>query len=197
MSWLWRELIGPGGYSAGYPIISHFTRKHQSTNGAFNVGGTNATGQVPDMPGGFSLIDKDTPKSAFSMPSWNGREEMELVFSDEFNTDGRTFYPGDDPYWEAVDLHYWQTVNWEWYDPSSITTAGGNLVITLKREDNHKLKYMGGKWVTRWTAVIKLTKQQVCFNHGEVLSIHIHSGQLKSTFLGTNSASQVGISRPA
>lgn len=32
---------------------------------------------------------------------------MRLVFSDEFNTDGRTFYPGEDPYWEAVDLHYW------------------------------------------------------------------------------------------
>lgn len=32
---------------------------------------------------------------------------MQLVFSDEFNVDGRTFYPGDDPYWEAVDLHYW------------------------------------------------------------------------------------------
>jgi len=26
---------------------------------------------------------------------------MELVFSDEFNTDGRSFFPGDDPYWEA------------------------------------------------------------------------------------------------
>ena len=33
---------------------------------------------------------------------------MQLVFSDEFNVDGRTFYPGDDPYWEAVDLHYWE-----------------------------------------------------------------------------------------
>ena len=32
---------------------------------------------------------------------------MQLVFSDEFNKAGRTFYPGDDPYWEAVDLHYW------------------------------------------------------------------------------------------
>ena len=40
--------------------------------------------------------------------------EYELVFSDEFNTDGRTFYPGDDPYWEAVDLHYWSTNNLEW-----------------------------------------------------------------------------------
>lgn len=37
-------------------------------------------------------------------------EDLVLVFSDEFNTDGRTFYPGDDPFWEAVDLHYWGTV---------------------------------------------------------------------------------------
>ena len=36
---------------------------------------------------------------------------MVLVFSDEFNVDGRTFYPGDDPFWEAVDLHYWGTVS--------------------------------------------------------------------------------------
>lgn len=37
-------------------------------------------------------------------------EDLVLVFSDEFNKDGRTFYPGDDPFWEAVDLHYWGTV---------------------------------------------------------------------------------------
>jgi hypothetical protein len=36
-------------------------------------------------------------------------KQMQLVFSDEFNTDGRSFYPGDDPYWEAVDLNYWVT----------------------------------------------------------------------------------------
>lgn len=40
---------------------------------------------------------------------------MELVFSDEFNTDGRTFYSGDDPYWEAANMHYWSTNDLEWY----------------------------------------------------------------------------------
>lgn len=30
-----------------------------------------------------------------------------LVFSDEFEVPGRTFYEGDDPFWSAVDLHYW------------------------------------------------------------------------------------------
>jgi hypothetical protein len=32
--------------SAGYPIISHFTKHQQSTLGGFNFGGINATGQV-------------------------------------------------------------------------------------------------------------------------------------------------------
>ena len=34
-------------------------------------------------------------------------------FSDEFNTDGRTFYPGDDPYFEAVDIWYGVTQDLE------------------------------------------------------------------------------------
>lgn len=42
------------------------------------------------------------------MTSFADGSEWQLVFSDEFNTDNRTFWPGDDPYWEAVDLHYWQ-----------------------------------------------------------------------------------------
>ena len=40
------------------------------------------------------LIDPDTPKSAMTRQSFGG-EELVLVFSDEFNTPNRTFYPGD------------------------------------------------------------------------------------------------------
>ena len=40
------------------------------------------------------LIDPDTPKSAMTRKSFGG-EELVLVFSDEFNTPNRTFYPGD------------------------------------------------------------------------------------------------------
>lgn len=47
---------------------------------------------------------------------------MELVFSDEFETPGRSFYPGDDPYWEAVDLHNWATNDLEWYALRSFYT---------------------------------------------------------------------------
>jgi hypothetical protein len=98
--------------SAGYPIYSHFTTKHQSREGAFNYGGTNASGQVPALPHNLALIDADTPQSAYTKASHNDpTQQWDLVFSDEFNLDGRTFYPGDDPYWEAVDLNYWQTVS--------------------------------------------------------------------------------------
>lgn len=59
------------------------------------------------MSGNWGLIDLQTPKEAYYKSGWQDGADMQLVFSDEFNTDGRTFYPGDDPYWEAVDLHYW------------------------------------------------------------------------------------------
>lgn len=78
-----------------------------STLGGYNLGGTNASGQVPEMTGNFGLIDKDTPQDAYTYTSIEDGSEWDLVFSDEFNTEGRSFYPGDDPYWEAVDLHYW------------------------------------------------------------------------------------------
>ncbi|KAG0709871.1 glycoside hydrolase family 16 protein [Suillus ampliporus] len=129
---------------AGYPIITYFTGAAQSNQGGFNLGGINASGQIPKIPGKLGLIDSDTPQDAFTKPSWNGGPDMELVFSDEFNTPGRTFWPGDDPYWEAANLHYWQTNNLEWYDPEAITTQDGYLVITLSEKETHNLNFEGG-----------------------------------------------------
>jgi hypothetical protein len=63
------------------------------------------------MPGNWGLIDVETPQSAYTRTGYYDGQTYHLVFSDEFNTDGRSFYPGDDPYWEAVDLHYWAVRN--------------------------------------------------------------------------------------
>jgi hypothetical protein len=95
----------------GFPILTHFMKKTASLNGGFNFGGINATGQVPQFPNNFGLIDKDTPQEVYKKKSYVTGEDLVLVFSDEFNEDGRSFYPGDDPFWEAVDLHYWGTVS--------------------------------------------------------------------------------------
>ncbi|KAF9527794.1 beta-glucan synthesis-associated [Crepidotus variabilis] len=134
----------------GYPITAHILSHEGSMFGGFNIGGMNASGQIPTFIGNWGLIDNDTPtevrtKKSYSDPS----KTLQLVFSDEFETEGRTFYPGDDPYWEAVDLHYWSTNNLEWYDPSAITTRTGALEITLSNTtENHNMKYTGGMMST-------------------------------------------------
>ncbi|KIK01437.1 glycoside hydrolase family 16 protein [Laccaria amethystina LaAM-08-1] len=127
----------------GYPVITFYGKTVLSTN---NLGSFNASGQVPQITGNHGLIDIDTPQSAYTKLSWeDGTTEMQLVFSDEFNTEGRSFYPGDDPYWEAVDLHYWGTGDLEWYDPEAVTTANGSLVITISQKQTHGLNYEGGQ----------------------------------------------------
>jgi hypothetical protein len=94
----------------GYPIIAFATRNTNqfgANTAGYNLGGVNSTGQYPAIDAPI-LIDPDTPQSAMKRTGYDG-EEWDLVFSDEFNKEGRTFYPGDDPFWEAVDIHYWPT----------------------------------------------------------------------------------------
>ncbi len=144
----------------GYPVISWLSRTKTSMKGGFNLGGINATGQVADLHVGRSLVDPDTPAAALTRKTLDGTgRKMNLVFSDEFNRDGRSFYPGDDPFWTAVDLHYWGTKNYEWYDPSAITTVNGSLQITLDQIPTHNLNFRGGM-LQSWN--------QFCFTGGYI-----------------------------
>lgn len=140
----------------GYPVLTYIG--HGSFDSPFNLGGVNSSGQVPSM-GNFGLIDQETPKSAYFKPSYRDGAQWRLVFSDEFNTDGRSFYPGDDPYWEAADLHYWATNNLEWYDPEAVTTANGSLVITFSEKSTHDLNFQGGL-ISSWN--------KFCFTGGQI-----------------------------
>lgn len=99
---------------AGWPLMSHFSEDPNRYNQ-----GTNTTGQVPTLNLGSygGMIDDDTPQSARTIRGMDG-DEYHLVFSDEFERglrlmllkhgpgaegvfteEGRTFGPGDDPYW--------------------------------------------------------------------------------------------------
>ncbi|KAF9822096.1 hypothetical protein IEO21_00090 [Rhodonia placenta] len=133
---------------AGYPLIVHFTKHKQTTQGGFNFGGINATGQVPNLPGSRGLIDAHTPVEAHTKADYDSGNQWQLIFSDEFEVEGRTFWPGDDPYWEAVDLHYWQTGNLEWLDPTAITTRNGSLEITMSQKPRNGLNYTSGMMST-------------------------------------------------
>ncbi|KII86911.1 glycoside hydrolase family 16 protein [Plicaturopsis crispa FD-325 SS-3] len=142
---------------AGYPIIAFYRSQAASVSGQ-NFGGFNASGQIPQLQGLRGLIDPDTDSSVHTRTGTDGKK-YQLVWSDEFNTDGRTFWPGDDPYWEAADLNYWPTGDLEWYDPQAITTADGKLVITMTEQQTHNLNFQSGM-LTSWN--------KLCFTTGYV-----------------------------
>jgi len=55
------------------------------------------------------------------------------------------FFPGDDPYWEAVDTWYWSTADLEWYDARQVYTQNGSLHIRIDDvEEKPGLPYRSG-----------------------------------------------------
>ncbi|KAL5371868.1 hypothetical protein DPSP01_013933 [Paraphaeosphaeria sporulosa] len=89
------------------------------------------------------LIDPDTPEHA-RRKLGEFYDEYELVFSDEFNVNNRTFYEGDDPFFFAPDIWYGATQDLEWYDPDAVTTWDGVLEIRMDKFKNHGLEFRSG-----------------------------------------------------
>lgn len=104
------------------------------------------------------MVDPDTPVDKRKTQDHLG-DEFELVFSDEFTKNGRSFAAGDDPYWTAVDHFNPTTSDLEYYSPRMVTTEGGNMVITATMEPNDGHPYTSGM-VTSWN--------QMCFQGGIV-----------------------------
>lgn len=158
-----------------YPVVSYYQQnaRNQLISGNINVNASSdGVRQPQDMFKMPNLVDDDTPDDAKTRTGWDG-EEYVLVFSDEFNTDGRTFYPGDDPFWEAVDLWYWATRDLEWYDPGQVTTRDGSLRIKMENEEIHGLQYKSGM-LQSWN--------KFCFSSGYF--------EVSVTFPGPNSNTQ-------
>ena len=105
-----------------------------------------------------SLVDPDTPDDAMSKTAKDD-STWSLVFSDEFNAEGRTFYEGDDQFFTAPDLHYDATKDLEWYDPDAVTTANGTLNLRMDAFKNHDLFYRSGM-VQTWN--------KMCFTQGRI-----------------------------
>lgn len=131
-----------------WPVLRHtgygrLDREHNkaSPNGEGNL--SNLTYSILNTTR-TSLIDPDTPQYAMTRGSVLKGKKLKLVFSDEFNKDGRSFYENDDPFWQAVDLHYASTADLEWYDPDAVTTEGGTLRLRLDAFKNHNLDYRSG-----------------------------------------------------
>ncbi|KAA8908436.1 hypothetical protein TRICI_004774 [Trichomonascus ciferrii] len=122
------------------------------------------------------LVDPDTPEDAKYHEARDG-SKWPLVFSDEFNMEGRTFYDGDDQFWEGPDFHYAATNDLEWYSPDAITTENGTLVLTLDAYKNHDLFYRSGM-LQSWN--------RLCFTQGyiEVSGMLPGSGKITGLWPG-------------
>ncbi|CCF59411.1 hypothetical protein KAFR_0G03780 [Kazachstania africana CBS 2517] len=102
------------------------------------------------------LVDPDTPTSAHSRQAKSG-EYWKLTFSDEFNAEGRTFYSGDDQFWQGPDFNYAATKDLEWYTPDAATTEDGTLKLRMDAFKNHNLYYRSGM-LQSWN--------KLCFTQG-------------------------------
>ena len=102
------------------------------------------------------LVDPDTPATALTRKANNG-DEWKLVFSDEFNAEGRTFYEDDDQFFQAADIWYGGTQDLEYYDPDAVTTGNGTLNLRMDAYKNHDLFYRSGM-VQSWN--------KMCFTQG-------------------------------
>ena len=132
----------------------------------------------------MDLVDPDTPTSAFTRTARDG-SDWKLVFSDEFNKEGRTFYEGDDQFWNGPDVHYAATNDLEWYDPDASTTSNGTLVFRMDAYKNHNLYYRSGM-LQSWN--------QLCFTQGamEVSAMLPNFGNVTGLWPGIWSMGNLG-----
>ncbi|KAF9233634.1 beta-glucan synthesis-associated [Melanogaster broomeanus] len=123
-----------------YPVLSSIRdpQNIETASGNTIVNGSALTAFA--MP---ALVDPDTPESAKTRTGYDNAAYT-LVFSDEFNKPNRSFWPGDDPFWEAVDLWYWSTADEEWYDPGQVTTKDGYLSIVMDNVAKNGMPYRSG-----------------------------------------------------
>eukprot|EP00542_Grammatophora_oceanica_P020398 CAMPEP_0194039022 /NCGR_PEP_ID=MMETSP0009_2-20130614/11211_1 /TAXON_ID=210454 /ORGANISM="Grammatophora oceanica, Strain CCMP 410" /LENGTH=561 /DNA_ID=CAMNT_0038681721 /DNA_START=332 /DNA_END=2017 /DNA_ORIENTATION=+ len=91
-------------------------------------------------------------------------KDFKLVFSDEFNTPGRTFADGTDPRWTALDKNDYTNDALHYYTPDNVkTNDNGELVITsmvgdtdvigfddVKRKNTHVVKHFRSGMVQSW-----------------------------------------------
>ncbi|PWY71624.1 beta-glucan synthesis-associated [Aspergillus heteromorphus CBS 117.55] len=144
-----------------YPVLSAVEKVQKPVKETCELGDTLCldVGERPILSNlRRGLIDPDTPESAMKKKSVDGKE-WQLVFSDEFETPGRSFYDGDDAYYQAIDLWYGVTQDLEWYDPDAVTTKDGTMEIRFDAFENHEVGYRSGM-VQSWN--------KLCFSGGRL-----------------------------
>lgn len=116
-------------------------------------------------------IDPETPVHAQTTTGMDNRK-LDLVFSDEFNNDGRIFHDGSDTRWTAEDRPATTNAALHYYNSSKVTTRSGNLVIETAAEDaswiEHDMNGTEHPFTRNYTSGMVTTWNKFCFTGGLV-----------------------------
>jgi len=85
-----------------------------------------------------SWVDPDTPvKSRITESHFHDdSRKFELVFSDEFEQEGRNFHDGSDPRWTAIQKNDYTNLALHYYRKENAKTKNGVLSIKTERKEN-------------------------------------------------------------
>lgn len=85
--------------------------------------------------GDSGWIDPDSVSEDVFIKSYHDGRTYELVFSDEFNVDGRLFKDGQDPRWTAIHKDDYTNFALHYYNSDLARTSNGKLNISTIIED--------------------------------------------------------------
>jgi hypothetical protein len=98
-------MLSPAHHRLGATLGVIRSRSSSKHRGSSSFDGSNTTSNTSNTTTN-AFIDPETPEAAYTIRSINGSgTEYILVYSDEFNVDGRSFAEGEDAFWQADDLH--------------------------------------------------------------------------------------------
>ena len=127
---------------------------------------------ISECSGGW--IDPDTSISEKFVTSFVDKRVYELVFSDEFERDGRLFHDGYDPKWTAMNKDDYTNFALQYYKSDLVTTTNGYLnlstiVADITYDTNDILsKEKSGKNTKNYQSAMVNGWNKFCFTGGIV-----------------------------
>ncbi len=150
-------------------------------------------------------IDADTPIDDYHVTSFLDGEDYELVFSDEFNTDGRHFMDGHDPRWTAIHKDDYTNDALQYYNENLVSTRHGYLNITTivediefivpgdekKQRDREKKKNDGDDGSRRRTSITSIDGDTVSPQDTTDIEVPLHSDSHDHTLSATSGTTPI------
>ena len=124
------------------------------------------------LVGQATWIDPDTPQKEYEIASLTKKDHRryQLVFSDEFEVEGRRFDDGMDPRWTALNKNDYTNNPLHYYSHDAVQSKNGSLSITLSmdpRDDLVTINLDGTEYKEFKTGMVQ-SWQKFCFTGGIV-----------------------------